>query len=586
MKLPLILAGTMFACAGPVLAASSDAVPQPAPSAAAFASRPDLPVMLTEAQRVAYRAAFEAIRAAAWSDAAAVLDTTPPGPLHAIARAELYLAKGSPKVELDPLLSLITAAPELPQAIRLSALAGKRGGLFLPPLPVARDMISMRGSPRRLSALPNASDPVALSLAAQVRPLIKDDKPAEAEALLAAVSDQLAPEARAEWQQRIGWSYYLTGDDASAWRLGAMASAGTGTWTVQGDWVAGLAAWRLDQCAEAGAMFSRVASYARDDETRAAGLFWAARADMACGHPERVQARLRTASRIPETFYGLLAARTLGTAPPAPTPRAGFAPADWSSLSRQRNVATAVALVEIGERGFADELLRHQARIGPDGDHAALLHLAARLDLPATQIWLAHNCASGVRPDATARYPSPGWTPVGGWRVDRSLIYAHALQESLFRTDAVSLAGARGLMQVLPTTADLIAKRRGGLPVDRATLSDPAVNMDFGQAYLEQLRDFSATGGLLPKVIAAYNAGPASVQKWNVAVRDRGDPLLWIESIPFYETRAYVALVLRNYWMYQQQAGQRTASLTAMAQRQWPRFPSANDTSRPLARAD
>ena len=77
----------------------------------------------------------------------------------------------------------------------------------------------------------------------------------------------------------------------------------------------------------------------------------------------------------------------------------------------------------------------------------------------------------------------------------------------------------------------------------------------------------------LPKVIAAYNAGPGNVLKWNLLGRNNGDPLLYIESIPFRETRQYVAAVLRNYWMYDQQTGQSATSLKAIAQGLWPRFP-------------
>ena len=69
------------------------------------------------------------------------------------------------------------------------------------------------------------------------------------------------------------------------------------------------------------------------------------------------------------------------------------------------------------------------------------------------------------------------------------------------------------------------------------------------------LRRSGATGGLLPKVIAAYNAGLLPVAKWNAQIHDLGDPLLWMESVPFWETRGYVATVLRNYWMYEGQAG-------------------------------
>src|SRR3546814_12327959 len=73
--------------------------------------------------------------------------------------------------------------------------------------------------------------------------------------------------------------------------------------------------------------------------------------------------------------------------------------------------------------------------------------------------------------------------------------------------------------------------------------------------------------------MATYNAGPVPVGRWNYEGHDNGDPLLFIESIPYYETRAYVTIVMRNYWMYQKQAGEETSSLSSLAQGLWPRFP-------------
>jgi soluble lytic murein transglycosylase-like protein len=230
-----------------------------------------------------------------------------------------------------------------------------------------------------------------------------------------------------------------------------------------------------------------------------------------------------------------------------------------------------LALAEIGQLDLADEVIRHQARIGNPADHATLANIAGRMDLPGTQLWLAQNGPSGAQASVSARYPGPKtWRPTGGWRVDRSLVYAHALQESRFRTSVVSPAGARGLMQVRPGTAGDIARARGEV---MGSLNNPSVNLEYGQSYIESIRDRFETGGLLPKVIAAYNAGPTPVGEWNARVRDSGDPLLYIESIPYWETRAYVATVLRNYWMYQLQAGEKMASLSALSQGMWPRFP-------------
>jgi soluble lytic murein transglycosylase-like protein len=563
----------MAAPAAPISAAE---IPLAATSAISNVSTNAIPAQLKSAERDQYRAAFASIRSGNWADAAQRLDGLPDGLLTAFARAELYLAKGSPKTSLDQMVALLNRAPELPQASDLARLARSRGADALPDLPVARDFVRLPGASRRLAARSNRSDAVAMELRPQIIALIKADKPAEAESLLLSRQIELTGEARTEWQQRIAWSYYLTSDDSSARRLAAEAQQGEGEWKVQADWVAGLAAWRQRDYQAAGLAFDAVTTHARDYEMRAAGLFWSARCDMAYGRPNWVQTKLRTAARLPETFYGLLAASSLGIAVPTDIvatslPGAAVA-AEWQSLSRYPNVRVAAALSEVGEDAFADEALRHQARIGAINEHAALLHLAARLDLPSTQIWLAQNGPRGTDMPASARYPVPAWTPQGGWRVDPALVYAHALQESQFRTDAVSPAGAVGLMQMMPNTAQLVARRKGEV-IDRSQLNRPQVAFEYGQSYLEMLRDMPGTQGLLPKIIAAYNAGPASVMNWNYKLRDGGDPLLFIESIPFAETRAYVAIVMRNYWMYGRQQGSAPASLKAIAQGMWPRFP-------------
>ncbi len=561
--------------------AASDAIPAPAAlraesSTTAIASS----TTMTADQRQAYAAVFQAIRTGRWSDAQAGLAATGDGVLTPVARAELFLAKNSPRVSGDELLALLSIAPDLPQAPQLAALAKKRGLVDVPALPTPHDLDWVDGQPRRIAARATGGDLAAASLSAQAKPLLKADKPADAEILLTSALTQLSPEATTEWQQRVAWSYYLNGDDANATRLASQASHGAGDWSVQASWVQGLSAWRQQQCGPAEDAFSRVGSNASDAEMRAAGLFWTARAEMTCGRFDKVQQRLRAAARNPETFYGLIAARLLGIAVPASATAPRLTTDEWTELSGHADVRRAAALAEIGEYGLADEMLRWQARIGDDGDHKRLLHLAARLDLPATQIWLAHNCPTGEIVEASSRYPAPNWVPQGGWQVDKALVFAHTLQESRFRTDALSGAGARGLMGVMPGTADLVERRRGGAAADRATLNTPQVNMAYGQAYLTQLATQAGTGGLLPKVIAAYNAGPNAVARWNLAAHADADPLLYIESIPYAETRGYVTTVLRNYWMYERQSGEKTVSLKALAQGAWPRFPGMGGTAR------
>ena len=108
-----------------------------------------------------------------------------------------------------------------------------------------------------------------------------------------------------------------------------------------------------------------------------------------------------------------------------------------------------------------------------------------------------------------------------------------------------------------------------------ADLKDPAVNLAFGQRTLESLNSSNFTQGTLPKVMAAYNAGPTPVSRWESEIRDQGDPLLYMESIPYWETRGYVAIVMRNYWMYLRQADADAPSRVDLAENDWPMFPRA-----------
>lgn len=528
------------------------------------------PTVLTPAERAGYRAIFAAIAAGDWTGAATQLDGMEKGPLHAAARARLYLAKGSPVVTLEQLMVLLEQAPDLPQATQLSRLAQTRGATTLPTIAVPQELVWAGSQPRRARARSVTGDPAYAELDALVQPLIVGDQPGAAETLLIERESSLTPEARTEFQQRIAWSYFLTGNNNDARRLADTARSGSGEWALQAAWVSGLAAWRMNDCDAAADAFATVGARAGDPELMAAGEYWASRADMRCGRPERVQARLRTASRLSETFYGLLSASALGINTPNFSGLHNFRDAEWRGIASKPNVKAAIALTEIGETGLADDFIKYQARISPR-DHPALLHLASDLNLASTQYWLAHNAPRGARVNIAARYPRPDWTPTRGWRMDQSLAFAHALQESGFRTGVISQAGAVGLMQVRPGSSGDIARARGE-SFDPVQLRDPSANLEYGQSYLEYLRGLDATGGLLPKVIAAYNAGPVPVGQWNSRL-DRSDPLLYIESIPYWETRGYVPIVLRNYWIYEQEAGKDSGSREALAQGMWPHFP-------------
>jgi soluble lytic murein transglycosylase len=530
-----------------------------------------IPDQLDPVQRTQYRAVFAAIRGQQWGSARAQLDAMKGGPLHSMALAELLTAKNSPKADLAPLLAVMEQAPDLPQADQLSRMAFNRGAVSVPRLPSARRLVWYDAPPVRQRMRTVSTGNAAMEMALAVQPFVKADDGVSAEALLERLGPGLSQDSLTEWQQKVAWIYYTAGDDVSARRMAGKAQAGIGEWTAQADWVQGLSAWRQNDCQAAGIAFESVAQRAADGELRSAGLYWASRADTACGRPERVSNHLRAAAQYGETFYGLLARQALGIEDSGNSSET-FLAADWRALERRPNIRTAAALIEIGENRLADEVLKYQATIGDPQEHEALTRLAGRFNLPSTQLWLSNHLPAGTQPVMEARYPAPNWTPAGGWRVDKALVYAHTLQESRFNSEIRSAAGAMGLMQVKMGAATDVG-RRSGRTYASSDLTKPAVNMEIGQSYLEQLRDSPMTQGLLPKVIASYNAGPSPVQAWNTEIRDNGDPLLYIESIPYWETRGYVMTVLRNYWMYEGQEHRKSVSREALVQGLWPKFP-------------
>lgn len=538
-----------------------------------------VPDILSAKQKQLYTQVLTAIRGQRWADARALLDGADSGPLHDFLRAELLLAAGSPRAEVSDIMPILARSSQLPQADRLVGLATRRGATDLPALPPQARLAWAGSAPRRVGASSVNGDPVAAGLARTIPDRIKNDDPAGAEALFNAVADRLTPDARDEWGQKIAWSYYIENDDANALRLAIASAAGRNGWSVQAAWVQGLAAWRLRDYPTALVAFDRVAKEGPDSEIRAAAHYWGARAAIAAGQPAAVQSRLRSAAANEETFYGLLAAETLGIAANTQRENVRADRSAWRALEDLPNVRAAMALAEIGEDKHADTILRHQARIGDARQHEQLLGIAGALSLPETQLYLAHNTPGGRRIAAAGRYPQPKWEPNGGWKVDPALVFAHTLQESRFQRAVVSPAGAQGLMQVRPGTARDVARWRGG-SIDTRDLSIPAVNMDMGQSYLQYLARDGSTGGQLLKVIAAYNAGPAPIARWQGEIRDNGDPLLYMESIPYWETRGYVGIVLRNYWMYEAQQGKPSDSRSALAQGKWPRFPDGKDRTR------
>lgn len=533
--------------------------------------------VLSEEERAHYRQLFAAIDTQQWPVVDSLLAERPTGTLTQIARAEYYTHANSPKVSAEQIASWFNDGVDLPQADQLIRMGAKRGLTALPALPSEQGFARQPYAPKRILPRSVNDGTMPAESASAILAAIKADNPAEAQRLLAEAEWQMSMDARTEWRQRVAWSHYIENNDAAALELARTVTEGSGEWVAEGAWVEGLAAWRLGYCSLAGEAFARVASRASNVELAAAGHYWAHRAAIRCREPGQAQQHLAAAARLDETLYGMLAADQLGVEMPAHAPPQPFSRSDWEQVAQRPNVRVAAALMEIGRPALADEVLRHEARIGPQMQYAALARFARELGLPSTQLFMAHNAPYGTSSDPSLRFPIAHWQPVGGWQVDPALAFAHALQESNFRAAAVSPANARGLMQIMPGTARDHSGRLS-LGASYEDLNDPQVNLAYGQRHLEMLRDHPATGGVLPKIMAAYNAGLTPIGRWNFEINDQNDPLLWMESIPYWETRGYVAIVMRNYWMYERAAGTDSPSRRALAQGRWPDFPRAATT--------
>src|SRR5690606_24853701 len=333
-------------------------------------------------------------------------------------------------------------------------------------------------------------------------------------------------------------------------------------------WTAGLAAWRMDRHAEAFRAFEHVAQDPTEDPwVRSGGAFWAARAAAQSGRQERVVEYLRQAARWPATFYGQIALHQLGEEPvienlgprsyEATLQRAALAPEPIGVDTRALNAfiqsdedaRRTVALYEVGRRSDAELAARNGMRAA-SGDTAARPMWAGLYRLVSSGR-AAQSEASRI--DAL-HYPMPELQPIGGFTVEKALVYAIA------RTGA----GAYGLMQVMPTTAARMTGDQGYVRTPQRLL-DPAVNMKLGQDYVNRLFQIESFQGDLLKTVASYNAGPGPML---AAIRKLGadaDPLLLIESIDVPQAREYVEKVVAAYWIYQRMMGGPVKTLEALA---------------------
>ncbi len=341
------------------------------------------------------------------------------------------------------------------------------------------------------------------------------------------------------------------------------------------NWQVGLNAWRAKNYSDAAVQFEKAA--ARKDSSswdRSAAAYWASRAHVRAKNPDKVSHWLKVASEFPYTFYGQLATRALGLEPKFDWRVPTLTGSHGSQLMRLRIGKRALALLQIGQTDLAEkELLILQSEAGSDvSDALVAVSQAYRLPSLALKIGARPSIKGSTRMDA-ALYPLPSWKPANGFTVDQALLFSVMRQESGFNPNAVSGAGAVGLMQLMPGTASAIGAPEG------VRLKDPLISLAYGQKYIKRLLEHKTVKGNLFMMAAAYNAGPGNLAKWKMELRGTDDPLLFIESLPSHETRNFVERVMAGYWVYQARLGQPAHSLEAVANGAWPSYQRGDDVS-------
>ena len=343
------------------------------------------------------------------------------------------------------------------------------------------------------------------------------------------------------------------GDPAAAYRIAARNFGTSGADYADSEWVAGFVALtRLGDPETAVEHFRRFRAAVATPISLGRAGYWLGRAYEEAGDEAAAQAAFRAGARHQTSFYGQLAAEKLASPPDAHL--AGTAtPPKWrkTALMDSSVVQAALLLHLADDEQRASQFFRHAAEDKPAATRAALAQMALDLGRPAIGIRIAKDAAGAgiIIPD---QYYPLHRIAATTWKVPTEYAMAVARQESEFDATAASSAGARGLMQLMPATAQRMAEL-AGVPYQPAKLTaDPVYNARLGTEYLARMLDRYDGSYIL--ATAAYNAGPGRVDDWLESVGDPRTPgmdaVTWIESIPFTETRNYVMRVLEALHVY------------------------------------
>ncbi len=343
-----------------------------------------------------------------------------------------------------------------------------------------------------------------------------------------------------------------SGDAETAYTLVANHGATAGETYISAEFHAGWIALRfLEKPEEALAHFANAAEAATTPMSRSRAFYWQARAAERGPGPGDADRLYALAAQYSSSYYGQLAMARLG--------RKEIPIRTAVKVAAGQERLPAIGVVEVlealGEGDLSMPLVAGMGRTLDDASQLAALAAVLGKSKNARATLVAGKLASqrGLELDDIAFpvYGIPEFSALAN-SAAKPVVYAIARQESMFQSNVVSHAGAKGLMQMLTSTAARTAKNKK-VPFDaNRLLADPAFNAQLGAAHLGELMDEHP--GSLMMVFAAYNAGGHRVKQWIAAYGDPRkpgvDPIDWVERIPFTETRNYVQRVAENLAVY------------------------------------
>ncbi|SJZ80983.1 Soluble lytic murein transglycosylase [Enhydrobacter aerosaccus] len=537
------------------------------------AVNPDLPTVLDAETRDRYRRIFQEQAAGHWAEADAEIAKLTDKTLLGYVGAQRLLASNyqARYEQFAAWLQDYNDHPDAPAIYRLALAKRPRGASdeLTPATFVTQAQSSPAFAAARTVTGADAAD--AAALRTRLQQMADDGGFNAAFALLDRKStvDLLGPQEAELWRGRIR-TRALEADSQRSMQVPVEVSL-----PPDANWSAGLAAFTSGNMPEAARRFEMVADAPPDQAsswTLSAGAFWAARANLLAGNPQKFAPYLKRAALHNRTFYGLIAQKALGMKIVADWNLPPIERKEADILRNDRAGRRALALLQLGASTAAQREL-FGASLDADPQYiATILSLANKAVMPALSVRVA-NAAWDMRHkipgyDAAA-YPQPPWQPASGYSVDRALLWGFMRQESAFNPKARSVVGAMGLLQLMPQTARIVSSKYA-LEAEGGNPFDPSVNISLGQAYIGSL--LGSVDDNLVRTAAAYNGGPGNVFRWDTSLNASADPLLYVASIPLDETRDFVQRVLANYWMYQIRLGQPTPSLDQIAAHEWPRY--------------